>query len=335
MSAFSRIGLAVLLALLVSFCACGQEETAQPVTPADAEKAVEAQEPVEKAAMKAQESDVPALVDVPAQEPVEEGGEEETPAPIHRVHPGVAPADLTEEVKLAASPDTPPDKRFDAVHKLATSGYTDESAEALTTVACDTNAGETTRGYAAMGLRNFTLQLPEYSKRIIADRLRAIMEKEKADTPDGIIRTLLDWGDARFVSEILGGKLEGHPMEIEILAGTDDRYSTGRLWELYQSCPQSRRSDIYNRKAAIGRALVDKGDERGIEILMTLLPANEAPGAQYRHNVYMFIARAIGESFGYSATNYDATLEEAVPKMLSWWAENRNTFELRSGDKRQ
>lgn len=250
-------------------------------------------------------------------------------------YPYLAPDEIPENVRLATSAETPPNKRFSAVWGLAISGYTEESAEALVAVACDKNADETTRGYAAMGLRNFTTQLPEAAKDLIAKRLCTVMEEEKGDTPDGIIRTLIGWGYASFVSEILGEQLQGHTMEIEILAKLPDEESSEKLWQLYQSCPKGHKSVYYGRKAGIGRALADKGDTRGIDILMELLPKESAPGAQYRHNIFIFLSHKIGESFGYNALNYDSALEEAITKMLLWWEDNRGVFILRSSGSKQ
>jgi len=241
-------------------------------------------------------------------------------------YPYITDNSFTPKIELAVSADTAEDKRFQAVRALAISGYTKESARGLTTVACDRSASDTTRGYAAMGLRNFTTSLPAELKRKIQEQLRGVMADEKGDTPDGVIRTLISWGDAPFVHETSGTEANEHPMAIEILAGLPDKNGVDRLWELYESCPKRRWS--YFRRSEIGRALVKKRDTRGIDILMALLPSDKAPSGQHRHNVFKFLAIHLGHEFGYNALNYSPALNEATDKMLSWWDKNKKEFVL-------
>jgi hypothetical protein len=240
--------------------------------------------------------------------------------------PRLATGEISAKAEIAVSGDTPPEERFEAVRALGISPYTNESAQALVHVACDKTFDETTRDYAGMGLRNFTKYIPDESRRSIQQRLRAALESEKGDTPDGIVRTLIAWNDAPFINEILGDQLAGHTMEIEVLAALPGKESAERLWELYRTAPKSRKSVHYNRRAEIGRALVKKKDSRGIDILIDLLPADRAPGKQYRHNIFVFLAGTLKHRFGYDAEKYDPSLEEAVPSMIAWWEKNKDTF---------
>jgi len=239
------------------------------------------------------------------------------------------PSDTAENTRLATSPGTPHAVRFAAVRGLAMSPYTAESANALAQVACDSKAGETTRIYAAMGLSNFTSHLPEDLKTAIRKKLRGALAREGPDTPDGIIRTLLAWGDAPCIHEILGDKLVGHSMEIDVLDALPGEWACERLWQLYLSSPKSRKAEHYSTKAKIGRVLAMREDKRGIDILIGLLPAESAPSPQYRSNVYNFLALKLRRDFGYKMGNYRPELEQAIPKMIGWWQENRETFTFR------
>jgi len=237
--------------------------------------------------------------------------------------------DTAENIRLATSAATDPRTRFDAVRLLAIGRYTPDGAEALTDVACHRKLGRTTRGYAAMGLRNYSDQMPKEMKAAIKPRLRNTLEAEGDRTPREIILVLTRWGDARYIQEILGEGLAGHSMEIEVLQATPDPAASDRLWQLYQSCPRSWKPGHYNRRAAIGRALAQRRDKRGIDILIELLDAENAPAPQYRSNTYIRIAVMLGEDFGYKGDNYRPALEQAIPKMIDWWKNNRETFTFR------
>jgi hypothetical protein len=221
-----------------------------------------------------------------------------------------------------------PSAQFDAVRELAISGYSRSSAEILAGIACDSNAPQTTRDYAAMGLGNFTNAIPPEDKTHICSKLKNVLQAEKLDTPDGIIRLLVKWGAPRFVHETLGEQLKGHGLEVDVLAQMEGDYATDRLWQIYKDCPKGRKAAYYNKRAGVGRALINKGDVRGIDILIELLPADKAPGPQYRNNVYCFLAIKIHNNFGYANGNYRPEVEEAIPKMIAWWEENRSDFNL-------
>jgi len=219
-----------------------------------------------------------------------------------------------------------PRVQFDAVRKLAISGYTREAADVLAMVVADTKVSETTRDYAAMGLGNFTSKIPSGQKDSVRKVLREVLHSEAADTPDGILRTLLAWGDADLIQEELGPGLKTHTMQVEVLERSSDPRASDLLWEIYQACPEGRKAEHYNRRAQVGRALVGRKDIRGIDILVGLLPADKAPGPQYRSNVFIFLAIRLGQDFGYGQGNYRPELEQAVPKMISWWEHNRKSF---------
>jgi hypothetical protein len=233
---------------------------------------------------------------------------------------------LSELIATATDPDADPREQFHAVRQLAVSPYTPQSAAALQKVASDPNAELTTRGYAAMGLRNFTGSLPPKARAAIQEKLRKTLSTEQAETPDGLIRVLLQWGDAAYVIEELSEKLRNHPMEIECLAAVPSRKNSDRLWELYQTCPREHRAVSYNRLDAIGRALIAHRDKRGIDVLVELLGADKDPGRQFRNNVFNFLAATTGKRFGYDHANYHPDLEEATDRLVRWWRANRETF---------
>lgn len=250
-------------------------------------------------------------------------------------YPVIADGTFVEKIRLATSPDTPDKVRFDAVWGLAISGYTKESTLALAQVTAERGASDTTRGYAAMGLRNFTASIPSDLKHDSQKVLQGVITAEGYDAPDGIMRTLIAWGDAPFILETLGTEAEGHPMEVEILAGLTGDGGFERLLQLYETCRKGRRS--YNERSEIGRALVMKRDKRGVDILMELLPSDGSPGGQHRHNTFAFLTKYVtgGSTFGYNALNYDPSLDEAVPKMLSWWQESRRDFVFDSASQKK
>jgi len=219
-----------------------------------------------------------------------------------------------------------PRVQFEAVRKLAISGYTREAADVLTKVVSNPKVSETTRGYAAMGLRNFTRKLPAEQKASARKILQEALRSEGTDAPDAVVRTLLAWGGAAYIQEALGEQFRGHSMEIEVLERSPDAGASDRLWGIYTACPKGRKAAHYGKRASVGRALVNRKDVRGIDILMTLLPEDKAPGPQYRNNVYNFLALKLGIDFGYKIGNYRPELEQAVPKMISWWEQNRASF---------
>jgi hypothetical protein len=264
----------------------------------------------------------PSIEDVPEQAliGVDENG-----------HPEIDVKDKPQVAKLAADSHTPENLRFYAIWGLAISGYSAESADGLAKAMEDTGLGDTARGYAAMGLSNFTSQLPRESKEQFLRRLKAVVVAESQATPDGILRTLIGWGDAQWIAGNLGDGMRGHEMEIEILSALKSEQAKTRLLELYRSDEMRNERVSYNRRAKVGWALVVFKDKRGVDILDTLLDADAVPDAgdpnhQYRHNVFAKITKAVGKDFGYRHMNYDPSIDDSIRRFRDWWLESRYDF---------
>ncbi|MBE7496501.1 MAG: hypothetical protein HS117_16275 [Verrucomicrobiaceae bacterium] len=253
-------------------------------------------------------------------------------------HPRIADDNKKLVARLAAASDTPENLRFYAIWGLAISGYSVDSAEGLIQAAEDHDLSATARGYAAMGLRNFSRDLPPESKGVLRERLRRIVASESESIPDSIIRTLIAWGDAEWIANRLGDQIQGHQMEIEILSALEPPRATDRLLEIYRADERQSVRESYNRRAEIGRALLAFHDRRGIDILESLLDAEvvplsgEQPNHQYRHNVFNAITRAVGQDFGYEHMNFDPSIDEAIRRFRSWWLESRFTFTFPEDD---
>lgn len=256
--------------------------------------------------------------------------------------PRISAENKAQVARLVVELGTPKQLRFYAIWGLATSGFSPEAAEALTKVAEDNKLDKTARDYATMGLGNFTLLLPGEMKEGIRIRLRSIVKAESTTVPDGILRTLVRWGDAPWIAEQFGDRLKGHVMEITILTAARSPKAAGRLFELYEADVKQASSNSYIRRSEIGSALVELGDKRGIDILETLLDARSVPdlgqgsppNPQYRHNVFREITKAIENDFGYSHLNFDPSIDEAIRKFRGWWTKSRDTFEFKGDSKK-
>ena len=247
--------------------------------------------------------------------------------------PHIAEKDKGMVAQLAASDQSDASLRSLAIYALAISGYSPESVDALSKVLADSTLGD--RGTAAMGLGNFTMELPAKRKEELRAQLRKIMESEGLRRPPEIIRLLLVWGDAPWVAEQFGDDLTGHAMEIEIIGKLPAARATPRLLEIYRSSERVNTSESYNRRADIGRALMKYGDKRGVDILDTLLDAGSvptlsdgSPSHQYRNNVFAAIQKAVGKKFGYEHLNYDPTIDDAIVRYREWWLRDRYEFEF-------
>lgn len=158
------------------------------------------------------------------------------------------------------------------------------------------------------------------------------MGVELAETPAGVLRTLISWGDGPWIAEQLGDGLAGHRVEIAVLKSLGRQQATGRLLELYESDEKRNERESYNRRAEVGRVLLTFGDKRGIDILETLLDAHAVPlhsgepNQQYRHNVFASITRGVGEDFGYEYRNYHPSIDNAIRRFRDWWLESRDSF---------
>lgn len=247
-------------------------------------------------------------------------------------HPHIEEKDKAEVARLATSPGSPPDLKFMAVWGLAISGYSSAAAAGLIKAVADGDPG--TRGYAAMGLRNFTMDLPVNKKEEFRTTLKKVLTRDGLGTPNEVIRVLITWGDAAWIFEQLGSDLAGHGMEIEILQELPATASTPRLLEIYRTTQRENSGDSYNQRAKVGRALADFRDKRGIDILESLLDAasvptiSGGPNHQYRHNVFFFILKAVGNNFGYEHLNYDPSIDAAIVRFREWWFQERYQFEF-------
>lgn len=248
--------------------------------------------------------------------------------------------------KIAEALDQTTDEntRFYAVWGLAISGYTRESAKALAEIACDSKYKSNTRTYAGMGLRNFTSPMPEDVRKAIQDKLYGALEAEKDKLPDGVIRTLIAWGDADRVLKVLGDNLRDFYMEIQILQGISSRKrAVARLMEIYKAAPAVTTNIGWSRRSRLGVALIQRQDKRGIDILFECLTVKEpwqtdtlSPEAkdsearsfrQCLHNTFRRLGRMFDDNFGYEAGGtWNPQLGKAIPKMVEWWKANRQTW---------
>lgn len=255
-------------------------------------------------------------------------------------HPRIVDKDKAKVALLAASDHTPEHLRFYSIWGLAVSGFSPESSSALAEALTDRKLSHATRGYAAMGLRNFTNKIPAQTKKSLRSKLRATIEVELAKTPDEIIRTLIAWGDAPWIAERLADDLLGHPMEIEVLRRLPSEKAIPRLLGIYRHTKNQHHRKNYNRRSNIGRALIDFKDKQGIDILETLLDAQAVPkhhgepNHQYRHNVFVVVTKAVGQDFGYKHRSYHPSIDTAILRFRTWWRKHRNEFNfVKAGSK--
>jgi hypothetical protein len=260
-------------------------------------------------------------------------------------YPYLRPEERTLKAREALDPATGDMARFYAVWGLAISGYTREGAEALAIVATGRKYDDTLRGYAAMGLQNFSSSMPPEVRQPIQKQLRKAVEAEMERCPDGVIRALIAWGDADYIREVLGDKLRGSRMEIEVLERASARkQAVDRLWEMRQTLPKPNSDSEWFLLFRIGGALIKQEDKRGIDILLECLTTREPSlaGAQsptaktlneesFRQslcNTYAWLARATGQDFGYVSNRWTPELPPAIDKMVAWWNDHRETFEF-------
>lgn len=293
-------------------------------------------------------SDLPKWhVSNPIKERKGQSGHVSLPTNTAASYPYLKPEERPAKAREALDPTTGDRARFDAVWGLAISGYSRESAEALAALAVDSKHELTVRDYAAMGLSNFTTAMPKELRCAIQDKLYGVLETEKDKLPDCVIRTLTVWGDGDRVRKVLGDKLRGHRMEVEVLRGISSREAAvTRLWELYEQSLGATSKAAWEKEEYIGLALIHWKDKRGIDILLDRLTArkepwpleNPSPQAkeseaasfhQCLHNTYTHISRTVGKDFGYEAVgNYRPEVAQAIPKMAEWWKANRETWDF-------
>jgi hypothetical protein len=266
------------------------------------------------------------------------------PAAAFSPFPYLAPEQRPRKAREALDEKTDKKARFHAVWGLAISGYTRQGAEALSVIASDSRYETTTRVYAAMGLRNFTSSMPDDVRRAIQDTLHGALEAEKCRLPDGVMRTLIAWGGADRIRKVLGDKLRGHRMEVEVLQCIRSRdEAVTRLLELYQAAPAVTSEVGWSKRWQIGAALIHRKDKRGIDVLLECLTVKEpwsidspSPRAkrlaaasfrQSLHNTFARISGTIDEDFGYEGGGtWTPQLDEAIDKLVQWWEAHRDTW---------
>lgn len=218
------------------------------------------------------------------------------------------------------------DRGFKALCKLAVLGYRADVAKRLLAIAVDAREDESWRAYAAMGLGNMHA-MPAAVRQEVRAALRAALQREGGDCPDGVLDQLVRSGDAAFVRETLGDALHGRRPEISVLEQVHDVSSHARLLAILAAAT-SRRAADYNCRAAVGRALIAHGDVLGVDVLVRLLPPDAAPGAQYRRNVYAAVAPLLAGGFAAMATDSDAALDAACASVTAWWQEHGDGYQL-------
>ncbi|MCE5277558.1 MAG: hypothetical protein ABFD92_14405 [Planctomycetaceae bacterium] len=259
-------------------------------------------------------------------------------------YPYLKPEERPIKAKEALDPVTGDKTRFRAVWGLAISGYSRESAEALAIIASDSKYDATTRGYAGMGLSNFSNAIPKGIRQAALDRLYGALSVEREKLPDGVMRTLINWGAADRVRQALGEKLLGHRMEIDVLQRIDSREeAVARLMELHKAAADVTGSIGWTQRWHVGAALIDRQDKCGIDILIECLTvkepwpidnpspqAKESNAASFRqslHNTFTRLATIFDDRFGYEAGGtWTPQLDDAIPKMVEWWMARRQTW---------
>ena len=220
-----------------------------------------------------------------------------------------------------------------AVWGLAISGYSPESAEGLVKVAISSEHLVIRIAESpAMGLSNFHAGFAREHKgrvslkatsvteiiknpKVRVWRIRSFVRCSLGVTRHGSCRTVWRCGSP------------GTCMEIEILQQLPAATATPRLLEIYRAVQRDGIAESYNRRAARGRALVNYGRQRGIDILDTLLDAapvvptnGGAANHQYRHNVFAAIQKAVGRKFGYEQpSGSQPTIDDAILLFREWW----------------
>lgn len=255
--------------------------------------------------------------------------------------------DRPARAREALHPATDAKARFNAVHALTISGYCVESTRALGTIAADAKYKRTTRGYAAMGLWNFTSYIPMDARQTIQSKLLVALKTEQDKMPDSIIRTLIAWGNADKVREVLRETLHGHSMEIEVLQDiTSHDQAVKELLRIYKSAPAVTTKAGWTKRWHVGAALIHRKNERGIDILMQCLTvekpwpidnasprakrSNTASFRQSLANTFERIARILDEDFGYEPRGrWTPRLAQTIPTMAAWWRANRQTWSFK------
>jgi hypothetical protein len=273
------------------------------------------------------------------------------PGPWDVVRDRLAPEDRAQKAKEALDPATDEPMRFYIVWRLSVSGYSPESAEALATLAADRKYPAGLRQQAAGGLGNFTAAMSPEARKSAQGRLLAVLKDEGAAAPQAIILTLLRLGEADQVRAILGEKLRGHPLELDVLPATSARdEAVARLWELSQAAPPATTYAGWDRRYRLGLALIGCKDKRGFDLLMECLtvkdpwttdapstPAAEAANTRlFRQALlatYSVLARLLDDDFGYeTGASWNEQLPGAIARMAAWWKEHRQAWSFEEAE---
>jgi len=252
--------------------------------------------------------------------------------------PKVADKNKESVARIVTSQGYPAELRSLAVYALAISGYSPESFEALRKIAMDTSMAAHDRDSATMGLQNFWSDLSDAKRKEVRLNFRELHRAQDLESSDQTLRASIIYGNGPWIAEQLGSKLSGHRLEIEIDASLPDPEAMKRLIAKYQTLEGDALPLSYDSRAEIGRALIEHHDKRGIDILDTLLDAGNvpllqdgAPSHQYRSNVFRFIQRSVGKTFGYEHLNYDPSIDEAIARFRKWWLIERYKFGFPTG----
>lgn len=160
----------------------------------------------------------------------------------------------------------------------------------------DAARNETARDYAAMILGvNWWISASTAEKKNVLAALRAAVKREGIATPDGILRFVRRL-DLEFVRRAFKPPIEDAEL-LKALRRDPRAMTTQSLWAVYAGTPKVRKAIYYGRRYAIGQELIRRGDMRGVDILIRLLPKKAAPGQQARVNVFAIIERALGRDF--------------------------------------
>ena len=215
---------------------------------------------------------------------------------------------------------------FRATWGLAISGYSPEAAQALLRIAGDKGLPDGNRRYALMGLRNFRASLSDSQNKQVRQILEGIVAERKTRAGEAEIGWLLDLGGVACIQETLGKDLVGWPHEPLVLQYAPGEAAIERLAEIGEEWAKAPNEQTFRRSYRAGWALVVRRDKRGVDVLLGMLPVGKGLDPQVRNNIYSFLAREVGQRFGYADGNYRPELEEAARTMRNWWAEHRETF---------
>lgn len=264
-----------------------------------------------------------------------EGNPEEN-AKVHRLnlnerdYPYLAKDEIPQAIAMYRDPLTGEMDRFSIVWGLAISGYTPPGAEFLAEVVANAELNRTWREYAAMGLGNFSGSLTPDERDKYAGVLRECLGKEEKQTPPGILRVLIGWGEVDHVERELQGKLDNHSMQVEILTASNRPGASDELWQLYQAIPaENFQADTASGKATrLGWALVLRHDKRGLGILArtVLVTAKDASAQQARINILQFVTQHTGGAFRFSGDTQPDAVQHEAERFALWWETKGQEF---------